>query len=823
MPKFPHLKESTAYPRIDNVDVYKNKNDFDYERYNKGLEIELCNVRWKSDYTDTVDWETEEKRDNYFSSITKKISLESAINKYPENGAINVPLPFNEVRKYNYLILTFDPLAAKDDFVDFETDDGITKYFFFIDSCEMAASNSTKCNIMLDVWTTYISRININYLMLQRGHAPLAAVDVDAYLKNPIENNTYLLAPDINYGTCDNVKTSADAILNDGEMFACVATLSDPRKTFGTKYAIGWQTPSYNFNKAQGVPSYFVFAMDTENLAAFMQNADDNIPQFKQTVQAIFFVSKKLVTSDSSFTFLNTTCYTLASSQKNMKLLDLKKEDFKYPKEYAHLTKLYTFPYAYVEISDASGQVLTVKIENTDGNISIEALLSIAFPHLGIDVFFGGVGGENERTIEFKNIDMRTVTIGGRWYEYFQHWDIPCFEVVQQASTNYDFNTHWKREQMKNDAETAYLNAYDAANTSRTNSTAHTSTAYTNSINTANTSLSNQTLANSANENNQLALNEQATYLMQVRNKTNQALQAYDAKLTERIKNNVKDSSTILDKIADAVVHAVGSGTQYLVAKGMSESSSTGATSYTNALQTQAIGNGIANVAADVAGGVGGVVINDEQYWAVVDNTQDHVNSVNVTNENNTNKMNATALANTYRSINAQTAQTTNNANTTKTNSANTKQTDIACFDRTFEQTTNNAQRTKANQYNSIENNIRQAKLNTPLTFGINKGNSADVTMPQMLTANLVTQSQGEIAQVANEFLRYGYNLGQQWSFNGFSVMKNFSYWKASEVWLYSENGVNNAILDYIRAILVKGTTVWENPDKVCSISIFDN
>ncbi|MDE6019667.1 MAG: hypothetical protein K2H01_01540, partial [Ruminococcus sp.] len=151
MAKFPHLKDATAFPRIDNVDVYKAKNDFDYERYSKGLEIELCNVRWKSDYSDTVDWKTEEARDNYFSSITKKISLESAINKYPENGAINVPLPFNEVRKYNYIILTFDPLASKDDYVDYETGNGITKYFFFIDSCEMAAANSTKCNIVLAV------------------------------------------------------------------------------------------------------------------------------------------------------------------------------------------------------------------------------------------------------------------------------------------------------------------------------------------------------------------------------------------------------------------------------------------------------------------------------------------------------------------------------------------------------------------------------------------------------------------------------------------------------------------------------------------------
>ncbi|MDE5995187.1 MAG: hypothetical protein K2G60_06710, partial [Oscillospiraceae bacterium] len=668
------------------------------------------------------------------------------------------------------------------------------------------------CNIVLDVWTTYISRININYLMLQRGHAPLAAVDVDKYLENPIENNTYLLAPDINYGTCDNVKTSADAILNDGEMFACIATLSDPRKAFGTKYEENWITPSYTFNKEQGVPSYFVFAMDTENLAAFMQAADENIPQFKQTVQAVFFVAKKLVTAENSFTFLNTTCYTLAATQKNMKLLDLKKEDFKYPEEYAHLTKLYTYPYAYVEISDASGQVLTVKIENTDGNISIEALLSIAFPHLGIDVFFGGVGGENERSISFKNIDLRSVTIGGRWYEYFQHWDIPCFEVVQEAGINYDFSTHWKREQMKYDAETSYANAEGSANTTKTNAINSANTTLTNTNNSANVLITNTQIGNTASTANQATANAVAAEIM-----ANNNLLASN---TQTKRNNLQLQLVDITNQTNTITTGISSGANLV-----------------GNLANDGAGLLNGNVAGAIAGAIGGVFsynaanesvlyVNGAAYDKTVATTNtatEIVQQQNATNTTNTYDTNSGHTTNTARIVESNISQANNDAATTKTNASNTNTTEIANANRTYNQTITNAQRSKTAEYQTITNNIRQAKLNTPLSFGINKGNSSDVTMPQMLTANLVTQSQGEIAQVANEFLRYGYNLGQQWTFNGFSVMKNFSYWKASEVWLYSESGVNNAILDYIRAILIKGTTVWSDPNKVCAISIFEN
>lgn len=823
MSKFPHLKESTDFPRVDNVDVYKDKNNFDYERYDKGLKIELCNVKWKSDYSDTVDWQTEKKRDSYFSSITKKITLESAINKYPE-GAINLPLPFNEVHKYNYIILTFNPFANKDDFVDYETEDSINKYFFFIDSCEMAAANSTKCNLVLDIWTTYIARININYLMLARGHAPLAAVSVEEYLENPIDKNELLLAPDINYGTCDNVTASADAVLNDGEMYACIATLSDPTKSFGTMYEDGWQTPSFTFNKEQGVPAYFVFALDSQNLASFLQNADSSIPQFKQTVQAIFFIPKKLVTVTNSFTFLNTTCYYLNAEQKNMKLLDLKKEDFKYPEKYAHLTKLYTFPYAYVEISDASGKVLTVKIENTDGKVSIETLLSIAFPHLGIDVFFGGVGGENERTISFKNLDLKNVTIGGRWYEYFQHWDIPCYEVVQDAYTNYNFNTHWQRQQMKNDAEIMYTNNLATYENAKDNGTATSNTHYTNTVNGANTTLTNQNIANTASRNNQLANNSLANFLKDVKNKSNQASQAWDAGLQEAV-TNANIDAIANSTGATATTSFLGGLINYglEIAEAISGSGGDGTIPAPSTTSRASMANGIMGAFTQ---GVNYNVISSKLTTikdAVIHNSQMQVNNVNGDNENNTRQSNATHLANMERNISASLSQTTNSTNTQKTNAGNSKNTEIANINRTYNKDKANATRTRLNAYEQINNNVRQNKLKTPISFGINKGSSRDVTMPQMLTANLVTQSKGEIAQAANEFLRYGYTLGQQWDFNGFSVMKNFSYWRASEVWLYSNEGVNNAILDYIRSILIKGTTVWTSPENVCSVSIFDN
>ena len=52
-----------------------------------------------------------------------------------------------------------------------------------------------------------------------------------------------------------------------------------------------------------------------------------------------------------------------------------------------------------------------------------------------------------------------------------------------------------------------------------------------------------------------------------------------------------------------------------------------------------------------------------------------------------------------------------------------------------------------------------------------------------------------------SQFLRYGNRLDQSWSFEKWSVMTRFSYWKAKDVWLTGETSIAELGKDAIRTI----------------------
>ena len=71
--------------------------------------------------------------------------------------------------------------------------------------------------------------------------------------------------------------------------------------------------------------------------------------------------------------------------------------------------------------------------------------------------------------------------------------------------------------------------------------------------------------------------------------------------------------------------------------------------------------------------------------------------------------------------------------------------------------------------------------------------------------------------------LRYGYTLNQQWRVDSFAVMKEFTYWKASEAWIAPSAGVPEEARERIKMLLENGVTVWTNPEHIGKVSIYDN
>ena len=77
--------------------------------------------------------------------------------------------------------------------------------------------------------------------------------------------------------------------------------------------------------------------------------------------------------------------------------------------------------------------------------------------------------------------------------------------------------------------------------------------------------------------------------------------------------------------------------------------------------------------------------------------------------------------------------------------------------------------------------------------------------------------------------LRYGYKVNRNWKFDGLNKMKHFTYWKCEDVWFARSNATPETnrlygkALAAIRAILMNGTTVWSEYDKIGTYSIYEN
>ena len=481
--KFRRLSTQSDFPNIDNVEVYKYDNDFDYSRYDyTQMELQICTVPWDmgeahigartiSGIGNVVYFGSKQARDAWFDAIPDNecFRFSTKFKELHRDLAIDVPIPYDVCAKHNYLKVHYSLFANDDSLVQYEDETGLRDWFWFIREVEFRAPNTTRLHLMDDAFQTWIYDVNVSGMVLERGHAPLFATKADTYLANPLENNTYLLTEDVNFGEISQVKHIDVLELNAGDMYACIATTANPQGTWGTKANNDWKTPASASYTNNGQPSVYVFAVPVANLNTLLANINAQVPQFKQTMQGVFFASADLLTLGSSFTFAGTTCYAVSSSRKTFDLVNLNKAQFGYDSKYADLAKLYTSPYAHIEITDETGNVDIVRIEDTNGTLDVSAALSIAYPFITIDAHIMGAGGNVGATVTYKNVSSHTFNVSGRWYDTLRSWEVPTFAVVLDAATEYDYSTHFNRAQRVVDYTTAYDNAYASAETARAN------------------------------------------------------------------------------------------------------------------------------------------------------------------------------------------------------------------------------------------------------------------------------------------------------------------------------------------------------------------
>lgn len=531
------------------ANVYRGQSRYDYTLWGAGTRLKLLNVNWRSDYANVVKFEDDAARDAYFDAAEGYFNeLNSEYRMLPD-GDIKLPLPFDEAVRYNYLMIDFgkspNPL---------ETADHVARYFFFIEDCGFAANNTTELRLTLDVWTTYVNRTGVSYMMLERGHAPVAATDAAEYLKNPIANNRLLLADDYNFGDTAVTRRADFVPFGNGVKYVLVAsTIPWGFLDAGSLGEISAQNPAgpgYHssgdrsgymadvtaLSYAAGGRDYGRISLKTEtaqvsggsipnNLSVFAVRASDcygdggffgivaeRFPQLLESVQGVYIVDASMLVlgerrvlfrenpqrctwaqaaasgktwadlgtgtyrytdENSTEVFLGTqgaeyVIYKVEPANGGVLDINLTAEDFGYPDEYKALAKLYTSPYACLELESEDGARAEIKIEDT-GTLKLWQRVSLAAPYMRYEAYLSGVGSGDSVMYEWRDVrgaEHNEELPAGDFRDTLFGYDIPAYSLYMSGYDKYRLHNYNANNHIPERAdEAAYKNAVRGANT----------------------------------------------------------------------------------------------------------------------------------------------------------------------------------------------------------------------------------------------------------------------------------------------------------------------------------------------------------------------
>ena len=805
--RFPYLNDS-AFPDLGNVNVYKFQNEFDYSRYDDlQMQIQMCNVPWDmgeahignrtiSGIGNVVYFETKAKRDKWFDDIpdTECYRFNTKFKELHRSNQIDVPIPFDVASKFNYLAIDYSMFANDNSLVEYEKTDGLRRWFWFIREVEFLAPNTTRLYLMADAWQTFIYDLNIAGMILERGHAPMVEMDAATYLANPVARSQNLLASDVvNENSADISFAANELIFNEKNIKAVIITTANPvTGSWGSKSDDSWRVDGERHFMQDGVPSYCAFALDASSLSTFLDNVSSTIPQFMQTIQGVCFISSNIITLGTSFTFASVSCNMVSSSYKTNTILDLEKTMFGYPANYADIAKLYTYPYAYIQLSDETGSITDIRIEQTDGTIEYASCINLVYPWLQINGHVTSKGRGNAKSITFKNVTDRSISIKGDWYNTLNTWSIPVFGITQDAGEYNDYATHYDRLQEQYAATNQQTSSNASADTALDNSNANADTA----VAIANLQIAANTANVAANTTKIHADNtaDQATNVVNtmyantyIWNTTNNQIQADEQRASiaagaASAKAGISAVSSLFEGNIIGAIGAVANG-------GVEASSILASNSVTvNQTSTQAgLQESYNNQQRDTA---------NLQSQNKEDNAIDNAELIR-DNQNSLTSGTTAASAATMRA-NATRDNTTERANATRAYNTAT---------------------------NAIDMQIAQAEMETPKKFGDSVSGDTATTRPIGIFADIVTQDPYSIAYAGDEMLRYGYMLNRQWNFNGNwnnPKCKYFCYWKLSDFWV-ANLSIPDMYVDRIRFFLYGGVTVWRDPAFIGYQGIYDN
>ena len=914
MADFPHLSD-TDFPHLGTVDPYRRRVDFDYSRYDYEATAKLCRVTWPQDYRHVVNWASADARDAYFEGIDgETVELSQGFVR-TQTDRIRVPVPYDVALTYNYVYMRV-PQLTEGESIDYETPAGVRIVCAFVVDAAYMAPNTTELILSVDTWTTYLPHLSVASLMLERGHAPMHGLSVAEYLADPVATCAPLLTPDVDFGGGGIVRgggyvplatgalcyvmaltipyASMSSLGSAGNVTTSPATFSDIEARDGYQrqvngYVWGFNGRDYRQATQPSAPAaasgdvptgLYYYAIATSGAPAALASLLSSYPQIATACQALYVVPEGLVTLGTSYTLAGVTLRAVSGnpSWQGAGSVDLTPELFGYPTKYAGIAKLYTMPYAHIEVADDMGQNVRVAVEDTHGSVDVLQRLSMAWPALDWQATVDAQSTAGAVTYAWARLDgstqQRTIP-GADLAALAIDYGIPAYSLYLAASQEWALESAGSNETARARALFAYDSAARNANTARENAIDSNATANTNALASNATANTNALASNATANANALASNATAktnadasadTSVTNTANSGNTQLANMQVANNTRTYINGAQNSTSGNLAADANQQTYDNGaadveyTMYATdAKLKSEAVAGVSNMASNALS--------GNVAGVLATGVASIVnistssalasLSELNIDTKVGISQSH-NSYATTQQQQLNTTvtgfrNTEASTVTQNSVTTANTNATNTANTAKANASRTKDTGDANANRSKATGDANANRSKA----TGDANANRSKATADANATYSRGEALTIAQNALELARtadaeaayedaqhrppvphgaytdqgsmlheayrnrgmhvrIVTESASAIARAGDAMLRYGYRYDGLWTVTTWCPAdRDYSYWQSSDVQASARDVPNPSAWRDLMSILAAGTTVWNNPDRI--------
>lgn len=888
---FPHLAD-TAFPNLDNVDPYERKATFDYGRYDYTASAKLCNVTWTPDYAHVVGWKSAQQRDAYFAGIEGPIvELQQGFVR-TQLDTIAVPVPYDVALTYSYVYLRV-PILTGDEPIDYETADGMRTVCAFVSEVIYSAPSTTTLVLDVDYWTTYLPHLSVSSLMLERGHAPMYATDVDTYLSDPIAHCADLLTPDVDYGGSDIVRGSSFKPLSTARplyvfastiphyRIASIATATNATQT-GPTYAntgarngeqvqvnnfvwapngksyAGMTSPSTVTYSETGLPTgLYYYALTGEQVAGGdLATLADKLPVWIMSVQATYIVPEDLVSIRNTVTAAGVELMRVTTKPglQDLGSMRLDKELFDIPSPYADIAKLYTFPYARLELSDDCGNVVPIRVEDTHGSLDIAQLVCIAWPALTWEVMVTNVastaGNVQYEWVNLNGLGTLKDVPGADFAATLIDIGIPTYALYLSAVVEDMVGKQRDAEQARKDAiigyqstmrstNTAEQNAYDSNATARSNAYASADTGKANADASADTAKTNaDASADTAKANTTTSTTNMRTNA--ARSNSYRSTAEYNARVY-----STDTASTDLTLMYATTMAQVQQQQQAAISQ-VSNIVANGAMGVAGSLATGNVPGAVMSGASSLSG-----AINAGSAYAVSISTELTIQSAmqvaladkaaaaaalsyqNMTNANDENTEitgnNATAAdtmataSQTTSKANATRTQTVSKANatrsqtTSKANALASEGTGNSNANYSRDTTEENAKAQLESAQTRFATQVNHSAVLPPVAHGSYGGDySHEQLQSRGLHLRAKTQSDAAIARAGDAFRRYGYAYNGMWTITDWVPDgKRYCYWQSGDIIQNVKASPNVNANRNLHIVLREGVTVWADPNDV--------